>query len=59
MVENSNSSYDNEIYKVDSLCNEDSKNIIFFSREAVISGEGWSKNLCKIAQNREIYCNSN
>ena len=30
MVENSNTSYENEIYRADSPSNEDSKNIIFF-----------------------------
>ena len=39
MVKISNNSYENEIQTVDSLFNEDSKNIIFLAREALISGE--------------------
>ena len=40
MVENSNTSYENEIHRVDSTSNEDSKPINFFTREALILG-GW------------------
>ena len=39
MVENSDTSYENEIHRVDSPSNKDSKNIIFFASEALISGE--------------------
>ena len=35
MLENSNTLYENEIYRVDSLSNEDSKDTIFFAREEV------------------------
>ena len=42
MVKISNASYENEIHRVDSPFNEDSKNIIFLAREALISGEGRS-----------------
>ena len=37
----------NEIHKVDSPFNEDPKNMILSSRDALISGEGRSKNLGK------------
>ena len=30
-----------------------------FSREALISGEGWMKNLGKMGNNRDIYCYAN
>ena len=40
MVETSNSSYENEIHRVDSLSNEDFHKIQFLAREALISGEG-------------------
>ena len=43
---------------VDSLFNEDSKNIIF-PREAIISGEGRRENIEKMANNRDIYCYAN
>ena len=48
----------NEIHVADSPYNEDSKNIIF-SREALISGEGWPENLGKTGNNRDIYCYAN
>ena len=52
MVKISNASYENEIMNlVDSPFNEDSKNIIFLAREALISGERQSENLSK-CQNR-------
>ena len=59
MVKISNTSYENEIHRVDSLSIEDSKNIIFLAREALISGEGRPENLGKMAKNREIYCYAN
>ena len=49
----------NEIHRVDSPFNEDPKNIIFFSREALISGEGRPENLGKMGNNRDIYCYAN
>ena len=55
MVKISNASYENEIHRV----NDDSKNIIFLAREALISGEGWSENLRKMAKNRETDCYAN
>ena len=48
----------NEIHTVDSPFNEDPKNIIF-SREALPSGKGRSKNLGKMGNNRDIYCYAN
>ena len=45
MVKISNASYENEIHRVDSPFNKDSKNIIFLAREALISGEGRPENL--------------
>ena len=55
MVKISNASYENEIHKVDSPFNEDSKNITFLAREALILGEGRPENSGKMAQNRETY----
>ena len=59
MVKISNASYENKIHRVDSPFNEDSKNIIFLAREALISGEERPKNLRKLAQNRKTYCYAN
>ena len=53
MVKISNASYENEIHKVDSPFNEDSKNIFFLTREALIVGEGLPEYLGKMAKNRE------
>ena len=53
MVKISNTSYKNEIHRVDSPSNEDSKNIIFMAREALLSGEGRPENLGKMAKNGE------
>ena len=47
MAKISNASYENEIHMVDSSFNEDSKNIIFLTREALILGEGRPKNIGK------------
>ena len=47
MVKISNASYENEIHRVDSPFNEDSKNIIFLARAVLISGEGRPENLGK------------
>ena len=38
MVENLDTSYENEIHRVDSPSNEDSENIIVFASEVLISG---------------------
>ena len=59
MVKISNASYENQIHRVDSPINEDSKNIICLAREALISGEGRPGNLGKMAKNRETYCYAN
>ena len=59
MVEIPNASYENEIHRVDSPFNEDSKNLIFLAREALISVEGRSENLWKMAKTRETYCYAN
>ena len=48
----------NEIHRVHSPFNEDPKNIIF-SKEALISEEGWPENLGKMSNNRDIYCYAN
>ena len=45
MVKISNASYESEIHRVDSLFNEDSKNMILLAMEAIISGEGRPQNL--------------
>ena len=50
MVKISNAFYENEIHRVDSAFNEHFKNIIFSAREALISGEGRSENLEKMAK---------
>ena len=55
MVIISNASHENEIYRVDSPFNEESK-IYFFAREAQISGEGRPENLRIMAKNKETYC---
>ena len=59
MVKISNASYENEIHRVDSPFNEDSRNIMFLAREALISGEGRLENLEKMAKTRETYCYAN
>ena len=53
MVKISDASYENEIHRVDSPFNEDSKNIAFLAREALISGERRSENLRKMTKTRE------
>ena len=47
VVKISNTSYENEIRRADSPLNEDSKNIMFLAREALIVGEERSENLGK------------
>ena len=59
MVKISNASYKNEIHRVDSPFNEDSKNIILLDSEALISGERGLENLGKMAKTRETYCYAN
>ena len=59
MVKISNASYENEIHRVDSSFNEDSKNIIVLAREVLMSGEGWPEHLGKIGENRETFCYEN
>ena len=59
MVKISNGSYENEIHRVDSPFSEESKNIIFLAREALMSGEGQLESLGKIAKNMETYCYAN
>ena len=54
-VKISDASYENEIHKVDSPFNEDSKNIFFLAREVLISGEGRPKILEKMAKTRETF----
>ena len=59
MIKFSSSFKLNEIHRVDSPFNEDPKNIIFFSMEALISREGRPENLVKMGNNRDIYCYAN
>ena len=59
MIKFSSSFKLNEIHRVDSPFNEDPKNIIIFSREALISREGWPENLGKMGNNRDICCYAN
>ena len=54
MVKISNTTYENEIHMVD-----DSKNIIFLAKEAIISEESRPENIGKMAKNSEIYCYAN
>ena len=51
MVENSNTSYENKIHRVDTPFDGDSKKIKFFAREALISGKGRPENLREMATN--------
>ena len=55
MVKISDASYENEIHRVDSPFNENSKNIIFFGQGGPNSGEGRRENLGEMAKNRETY----
>ena len=48
----------NEIHIVGSPFNEDPKNNFFFW-EALILGQGWSENLGKMGNNKDIYCYAN
>ena len=59
MIKFSSSFKLNEIHRVDSPFNEDPKNINFFSREALISGEWRPENLGKMGNNKDIYCYAN
>ena len=59
MIEFSSSLKLNEIHTVDSPFNEDPKNIIFYSKGAIISGEGRPENVGKMGNNRDIYCFGN
>ena len=58
MVEYSDMSYENEMHRVDSPSNKDSK-YNFFAREAQILEKGRLENLGKMAKNRKIYCYAN
>ena len=58
MIKFSSSFKLNKIYRVDSPFNEDPKNI-FFSREALILGEGRPENVGRMGNNRDIYCYAN
>ena len=53
MVKISNSSYENEIHRVDSPFNEDSKNIIFFGQGSPNVGGGTAGKFRKNDQNLE------
>ena len=59
MVKISNASHENEIYKVNSPFNGNSKNIIFWPGRPYISREGQPENLGKMTKNRETYCYAN
>ena len=59
MVKISDASYENEIHRVDSPFNEDSKNNFFLAREVLIWGEGRPENLGEMAKTRETYCYAN
>ena len=53
MVKLSNASYENEIHRIDSPFNENSKNIIFLAKEALILGEERPENLGKMVKIRK------
>ena len=53
MVKISDAFYENEIHRIDSPFNEDSKNINSFARDSLISGEGRPENLGKMAKTRK------
>ena len=54
MVKISNASYETEIHRVDSPFNEDSNNINFLAREALLSGEERPENVEKMAKNKDF-----
>ena len=58
MVKILNIFYENEIHRVDSPFNEDSKSI-FFGQGGPNFGEGRPENLGKMTKNRETYCYAN
>ena len=58
MIKFSSSFKLNEIHTVDSPFNEGAENI-FFSREALISGERRPEKFGKMGNNRDIYCYAN
>ena len=59
MVENSNASYENEIHSANSASKEDSKNIIFWVKEAIMLGERRAENSEKMAKDKKICCYTN
>ena len=59
MVENSDTSYENEIHRVDSPSNRDSKNIIFLASEVLILGEERLEIFGNMTKNKEIHCYAN
>ena len=59
MVENSDTSYENKIHRVDSPSNEDSKNVTFCHGGPKFRLRDMPENLEKMAQNREVYCYAN
>ena len=59
MVKISDASYENEIHMVDSLFNEDSKNIFFFCQGGPNFGGGMAGKFREMAKNKETYCYAN
>ena len=59
MVKISNAYNENEIHMVDSPFNEDSRNLTFLARKALILGERRPENLGKMAKNKETYYYAN
>ena len=55
MVENSNTSYENEIHRVESPSNEDSKSIIFARGGCLNFVGGTAGKFRENSQSREIY----
>ena len=58
MVKISNASYENEIHRVDSPFNEDSKNNFFGQGGPNFEG-GTARKFREMATNRETYCYAN
>ena len=59
MIKISNGSYENEIHRVDSPFNKDSKDILILAREVLVSGKGRPENLGKTAKKQGTHLYSN
>ena len=59
MVKISDASYENEIHRVDSPFNENSKNIYFFGQGSPNFGGGMAGKSKEMAKSRKTYCYAN